>query len=306
MIRSFILIFFLTVFYSPIDALQTNETSGKQLPFVILITSYNNENYAKPNIISALSQKYSNFRVIFVNDHSTDNTLKIAKDTADLLGLSNKVLFIDNQERQLCLKNIYEAITTHIQDNEIVVNLDGDDCLANNQVLAFLNKLYLSKDNEIWLTYGQFICLSNNQIGWNIPIPKEVINNCKFREFERTPTHLKTYYAWLFKKIQKKDLLYRNRFFEMTADCAFTYPMLEMCGERIAFVDKITYIYNDLNPLNDHKISKNLQKFYHDHIKRMPKYKRLPHNIFTSCDLSTCFLCKKTKNSEIYLSAKDL
>ena len=47
----------------------------KKKKFVILICSYNNESFFWDNINSALSQKYSNFRIIFINDNSSDKTL---------------------------------------------------------------------------------------------------------------------------------------------------------------------------------------------------------------------------------------
>ena len=46
--------------------------------FVILILSYNNQKWVEQNLESALSQDYENFRVIYVNDASSDQTLEIA------------------------------------------------------------------------------------------------------------------------------------------------------------------------------------------------------------------------------------
>ena len=37
-------------------------------------------------------------------------------------------------------------------------------------------------------------------------------------------------------------------------DLAFMYPMIEMAGiKHIKFIDKVLYVYNDLNPHNDMK-----------------------------------------------------
>jgi hypothetical protein len=34
------------------------------------------------------------------------------------------------------------------------------------------------------------------------------------------------------------------------------YPMIEMCGEEhYRFMDEINYIYNESNPINDHKVN---------------------------------------------------
>lgn len=51
--------------------------------------------------------------------------------------------------------------------------------------------------------------------------------------------------------------------------------MIEMACERHAFISEILYVYNDLNPINDHKKDTSLQKYLFEYIKRMPKYKRI-------------------------------
>ena len=55
-----------------------------------------------------------------------------------------------------------------------------------------------------------------------------------FRDYVHMPTHLRTFYAWLFKKINLEDLLLDGEFFKMTGDQAILYPMIEMAGERHA------------------------------------------------------------------------
>ena len=32
------------------------------------------------------------------------------------------------------------------------------------------------------------------------------------------------------------------------------FPMLEMAGNRQEFMDQVLYVYNDKNPISDHKI----------------------------------------------------
>ena len=42
--------------------------------FVILITAYNDEKWVEYNIASILNQTYSNYKVLYYDDASTDNT----------------------------------------------------------------------------------------------------------------------------------------------------------------------------------------------------------------------------------------
>ena len=286
---SFFRVFFFLFVFSRLFGI---EISLSQKPFVVLITSYNNEKFTKKCILSALNQEYLNYRIIFINDCSSDNTLKILEETVKNHAKVNLVKIIDNQERKLGLRNYYEEIVYHTNDEEIIVCLDGDDVLANDEVLQILNNVYQQKDKEVWLTYGQFKTISNMQKGWNIDIPKKIVFSGDFRKFYMVPTHLRTFYSWLFKKIKKEDLLYQGKkFYEMTWDCAFMFPMLEMCGDRFKFIEKITYLYNDSNPINDHKVNLGLQRFYYKHIQGLRKYKKLNHDIFSKCQQNTCRVC---------------
>ena len=51
----------------------------KEKKFVVFISSYNNESHVNKNLLSVANQKYSNFRVIYINDKSTDNTITEVK-----------------------------------------------------------------------------------------------------------------------------------------------------------------------------------------------------------------------------------
>jgi len=54
--------------------------SNNETPLVILICSYNNEPWIEKNLDSVFCQQYENFRVIIVDDASTDKTLQKYKE----------------------------------------------------------------------------------------------------------------------------------------------------------------------------------------------------------------------------------
>lgn len=271
-----------------------------QKPIVVVIPSYNNIMWYEWNLSSVLSQNYKNFRIIYINDCSKDGTgsavesflikkkidfVKIDFDDSfsdnidDVTELfchlvtekKRSFILVNNKNRAGALANQYRAIYS-CKDEEIVATVDGDDALYRQDVLSELNKVYSS--GKVWLTHGKLIEKPSGSTAWCIPIPKEIVESNAFREY-RCPSHLRTFYAWLFKKIKQEDLLYNGKFFTMTCDMAMMFPMIEMAGERHAFIDKPNYIYNMQNPINDNKIDAQLQRDLDALIRSKERYQRL-------------------------------
>lgn len=240
--------------------------------FVIIIPSYNNKDWYKQNLNSVFNQTYKNYRVIYIDDHSPDNTGNLVEDYLKKIDPKNKVNLIKNRERKLALYNIYDSIHS-CEPTEIILCLDGDDWLAHDNVLMNLNNIY--KDKNIWLTYGQYLDYPSNILGGCRALPQEIINNNLFRQYDWVTSHLRTFYAGLFHKIKKEDLLYEGRFFPMAWDLAFMYPMLEMAGQHIKFIPEILYIYNCATPINDNKVNKELQCHLFNIIRSKKSYKKL-------------------------------
>jgi glycosyltransferase involved in cell wall biosynthesis len=244
--------------------------------FVILICSYNNANYVKKNIYSAVNQNYNNFRVVYIDDASTDGTCDILKSFIHKNGWSSLVTVIKNETRKGgALANHYYAIHQEVLDNEIVLLLDGDDCLANRGVLTYLDRVYSHPNQEIWMTYGQFRGIQSGELGFCCQYPADVIRDHTFRQFVHFPSHLKTFYAWLFKKIKKEDLLYKGDFYKMTGDLAITLPLIEMAKNHYKFIPEVLYWYNEGNPISDHQRSWDYQMELARYIRNLEPYQSL-------------------------------
>ncbi|MCB1148698.1 MAG: glycosyltransferase family 2 protein, partial [Chlamydiia bacterium] len=248
-----------------------------------------------------LGQKYKNYRVIYINDCSPDGTgaaveaylqdrgvehrtyyypvdekESIEESTENFRTLVNEerpfFILVNNTTRQGALANLYRAIYS-CDDDEIVVTVDGDDWLYHKRVLFTLEQAYNRK--IVWMTHGRFVDYPHGNASYCLRVPPSIVKNNTFRSF-RCPTHLRTFYAWLFKKIKLEDLLYEGKFYVMTWDMAMMYPMIEMAGERHAFVENINYVYNMANQINDNKVNAELQRQLDHHIRALPPYERLP------------------------------
>ncbi len=225
----------------------------KELPIVIITSSYNNAPWVLKYVDSIAMQDYDNFRVIYIDDCSQDNTIDMIKAYVAWHGLENKFTLIKNKERKLKLENIYKVIHT-CKDTDIILILDGDDWFAHEHVLSTINKKYQEEDN--WFVYGQIQFFNDGQLGIGQPIPAEIKENLKFRNLQWIFRHPITFYAWLFKLIRLKDLLtndvpeHQGRFYPICNDRAMVYPMLEMSQYHIGFIPDVAVIQNRFNPLS--------------------------------------------------------
>lgn len=248
---------------------------------VVVSASYNNRQWYQQNLDSVFKQQYSNWYLIYICDGpgegaQSDGTDALVEQYIKDRGMQHKVTLISNTERRGALANQYDAI--HMCNNtDIIAILDGDDFLATPYVFQRINKEYNSK--KIWLTYGQLKEWPQGGFGCK-QLPRKMIKRHAFRSqinWPYFPSHLRTFYAGLFKKIKKEDLMYNGSFMMMSSDFAIMVPMLEMACERISFIPDILVMYNMANALNDHKVSQQLQEQLTAYVRTLPKYRRLGH-----------------------------
>ncbi len=245
-----------------------------QQRMAVIVPSYNNKDWCHLNLKSILEQEYQNFYVVYIDDCSTDGTADLVEKLAKEHVNGDKLKLIKNKYRQGALENLWRAIHDCAPE-DIVVTIDGDDWLADDQVLSKLNEIYLFED--IWMTYGQFKVYPTMTPGWCSKVPENIVENNLFRKYPDVPSHLRTFKAALFHKIELKDLVSFHGFYPMAWDVAMMIPMIEMASERHKFVKDILYIYNDATPLNDHKVNKQLQSYLSTVLRARKAYQRLDY-----------------------------
>jgi hypothetical protein len=194
-----------------------------------------------------MSQQHKDFTCYIFNDVSTDNT---KSKVEDIIKGDKRFKLINNQEK-LYQPGNYDLVIRHLNldDDEICVEVDGDDWLPNAQVFSFINKLY--EDKDVWMTSGSF-AYHDGRPGF--ASPPTTLENLRKQAF--TLSHLRTWKSWLWKKIEEKDLKDESgNYWSVAGDLAFMFPMLEMSGmEHFKFISEKLYIYNESNPINDHKV----------------------------------------------------
>jgi glycosyltransferase involved in cell wall biosynthesis len=217
--------------------------------FYIIVPVYNADKYIL-KCLESVNNQYRNYKVIIVNDCSTDSTRIIVenfiKDKSQFQLITNKVR---NGSGLFSINKGIENINESDKDKAIIITLDGDDFLANSSVLNYLNEVY--QNELIWMTYGNMEA-SNKQ--WS-GILKEVVDPKTYRKtFQQWDlSHLRSFKYKLWDKINKVDLLDdKGEWYKLAWDVAFMLPMIEMAGkEHSKFINEILYTYNNENQLSD-------------------------------------------------------
>lgn len=215
-----------------------------------------------------MSQRYKDFTCYITDDMSTDNTVSIVRET---IKNDSRFILIENQSKLYQPGNYDQIINSkNIDDDEICVEVDGDDWLPDSNVFTRINEVY--KDKEVWMTSGSFRYHDGRPGFANPPT-----NFSNVRKQTFTLSHLRTWKSWLWKKIKHEDLKdENNNYWNVAGDLSFMFPMFEMSGEEhYRFLSEINYIYNESNPINDHKVNMSNVINTVNKIRNKPEYKKL-------------------------------
>lgn len=216
---------------------------------VVCIPSFNNENYFRKNLDSVCSQNYENFTIFYVDDASTDNTWDLVNLYIKDHELEDKITLVHNAENKGAMENWYNMVHS-LEDDVIVVSVDGDDWLPHKNVLKRVNQAY--HDERVWVTYGNWKGYPDRKFGGsNEMSDKQLIE----REYRTKPfmwSHLRTFYAGLFKQIPVKLFKTdKGDFFSMGCDVAIMLNLMDMAAEHVFFIPSVIYTYNLENPIRD-------------------------------------------------------
>lgn len=238
----------------------------------VLTTLYNCEEYIEQCIGSLMGQKYKNFKCYITNDLSTD---KSVEKVENMIKGDDRFILINNIKKLYQPGNYDQVIRGdyEIDDNDIIVEVDGDDWLPDSKVLERVVNLY--EDDDVWIANGRFKYVGG---GLGFAAPPKNIDNIRNETF--TASHLRTWRAFLWRNIKQEDLKDENgEYWKVAGDLAFMFPMIEMAGhEHYRFMEEINYIYNSNNPLNDHKINMDSVNEFVVKLRNKKAYKKLIKN----------------------------
>lgn len=250
------------------------ETPGgnEDTRFVFICPFRNVGQFLALNIYSILSQKYSNYKVCFIDDNSNDDGVSYFNNLVDG---NTKFQIKENDTQLYALRNIADEINhEYLNDEDVIVLLDGDDWLSCPHVLSYLNHVY--KTDRCWMTYGSYCFYPFKGRGVEpSEYPPLVIEKNSYRKDVWRASHLRTFKYKLWKNIKQEDLQYNGDYFKFAYDQAIMLPLLEMSGKRAKYINKTLHVYNRSNPGNVDKTHAQEQTAIANYVRSLPPYERL-------------------------------
>lgn len=237
-------------------------------PFVLIAVGHENGAFVEKTLRSMFSQVYPNFRIVYVDDASTDGSFSLVQDFVHSSGFEKIVTLIRNSERVGELASINQVIR-ECADEEIVVWIGGQDFLSHEWVLDRLNAYYA--DPELWLTFGQYREFPGYKLGTSAPFDRAEWEEKGPRGSIFTASHLKTFYAALFKQIGLADLMYQGAFLSSAVDMAVMIPLLELAQNHFQYIPEILYIANQ-QPSEEPELLLRSQRY----IRSLAAYEPIP------------------------------
>lgn len=194
------------------------------MKFSIVIPSYNSANYTEKLIKSILNQTYTNYEIIFVDDISTDDSVKIAKR---MLKKPHKVIELKSKRLSGGARNVGICEAT----GDYIVCIDSDDWLKDDYVLEDIaNKL--NGEDIMFLGYEMY-GVDNSSVVLDIHNKEEALK-CGFGA------------NWL--KVVKRQLYLEHLLPEGTL-FEDRYNHLELCiyANTFTSLGRATHIWNRIN-----------------------------------------------------------
>jgi hypothetical protein len=255
-----------------------NQIMGNSMPyFVFIIPSYNGARWIKKVFDSIKTQTYKNYRIIYINDCSSDNTiaeLQMYKQVNPNMNIE----VINNNQRGWPAYSRYVACR-QTYDHEICVFLDGDDWLVDNNCLKILTQVY--ENPNIHATFG-----SMENAPWQFKKWKKY-NRANINDGEGAYfPHLRTTRAAVVKSIPPYYLQTEtNEWLHVCTDVALFMAVIEAVGpDGYVFLKNAFVHYNTSNHNKNSKEgytnskSSDMRLYYRSTIRDKPVMKRLTYN----------------------------
>ena len=212
------------------------------IKFVFLIPAYNCKKEIKQTLMSVFAQSYDNWRVIFIDDVSTDGTGEYVAKISQAYDMCEKVNIIKREEKYGEVRNTISELAS-IEDDEIVVRLDGGDWLTDNDTLAMLCQIYTIHNAAVVYTQQRWAFTDVNISG-----QIELQSGETIYEHPWVSSHLKTFKAKDLKAVPLNNFFDEDgKWIMIACDQAVFLPLIHLAIENkrpVVYFPRCCYHYN--------------------------------------------------------------
>ena len=177
---------------------------------VVISTLNNGQGYRYQfNLGSVLSQKYKNYRLVIVDQGSTDKTGERITTSMYQKGYRpDQYIYIRGEDQTQAIKYFYDAVKNHCQEGQIVVPLYGSDQLVNPFTFQVINSVYQNK--KVAMTFSHYFQgFPKRDIYAPVRVnPSVTLNSSsiEYKDTHRLLGYLVTFKAEIFHKIRQQRL----------------------------------------------------------------------------------------------------
>jgi glycosyltransferase involved in cell wall biosynthesis len=209
--------------------------------YIFLVTSYNCSPYIDACITSLLMQSDKDFGIIFVDDASTDGTVKRIKDISPSIK-NEHIIHTNNQRTGSAAWNQYQAVIKYVKNpNSKICILDGDDTLYDNDSFTRIKNAINLMDKNY----------EAGVLNFKGRIPRCELPFSLYRTDE--PYHLRYFNAWLYKAVPESMYYNNGDLIKAASDIAFIYPVIDLLDKQFGMCNFLVYNWNNhLTSHNDH------------------------------------------------------
>ena len=215
------------------------------------------------------------FGIVIVSDQSTDRSVELILDFIKNSKLD--ICIVDNKDRKFASGNFYN-VAHHLVSNDesVIIEIDGDDFLANREVLSILNGYY---KNGALKTNGSYNMHPEDQT--IIPQTEIEFNHNNFDVSNpwslncTTWLPLRSVKRHLLCKVELKYFLERKskRWLSDNHDISVQPRLIELAKNKAVFVKEVLYSYDMSGEFHDNNTEsyeekildsyRKLHKIYH-------------------------------------------
>ena len=248
---------------------------GKPLISVIIPT-YNRSQLIGETLISILSQTYTHWECLIVDDGSTDNTLEVAKK---IVGKDSRFSVYNRPDERPKGANACRNYGFHLSEGDFILFLDSDDVLKSTCLEKRLSVFNKSDNLDFVIANSSYI---KDGIYYSKPI-------CEFPEDYSSENYLKLFLSYklpwtIMSVLWKKEVIRNFKFDEglkRFQDIDYHITILSKKTYRIKRLNEVDTYYRveDKKVLNQNHINSvisSLNYFLNKHIQQEYIQNRYP------------------------------